>query len=255
MKWSSRKEEKLFVAATSKVMKMVGFEIVLSFVFFLVVKYFMVEGMWDNEYLDIVKSDWQQGPITDIQVVNQLDDSGNVMSRLKECPTGYEKSAEATWWGLKQGCICREGGYPKLQQRACDAAMLNARCTNAPEVAPFKMSVIDGSYYCVKRDPAYNFYTIKKPKIQTISSGGVETNTYKCTDPTFSKICGKDTNLYSNVYCIPAESECPVRSFSLTERGQQVILNTDASNGAPLIEIQMSEGGQPCLHDDTEYNA
>jgi len=114
------------------------------------------------------------------------------------------------------------------------------------------MPIVNGYKYCAKRDTAYNFLTIQKPTNNTLSDGNVS---YSCSDDKMSKMCGDDTNKFTDVFCIPSTSECPMRSIKFDVDTSEIILSSDAEHGTPLIDLKLSEGGPPCLHETGNYNA
>lgn len=69
-----------------------------------------------------------------------------------------------------------------------------------------------------------------------------------------SKLCGTDANKLEHVFCVPPTSVCPITKISFTENGV-VETSNDVTHGAALVELAMSEGGPPCMHDDTYFNS
>jgi hypothetical protein len=109
------------------------------------------------------------------------------------------------------------------------------------------MPNVGGYKYCAKRDTAYNYLTALKP---TKSAAGK----WECKDSKMSKLCGTDANKLEHVFCIPSSSDCPLTKISFSDNGI-LELSTDASNGAALIDLMLSEGGPPCLHDNEYFNS
>jgi len=89
--------------------------------------------------------------------------------------------------------------------------------------------------------------TVLKP---TKSAAG----SYECKDAKMTKLCGADKNKFEHVFCIPTASDCPLTHISFTDNGVLEI-SSDVHYGAALVDLMMSEGGPPCMHDDSVYNS
>lgn len=112
-----------------------------------------------------------------------------------------------------------------------------------------ELPTVGGVRYCAKRDTSYNFLTVMKPTNNTA------TGSYECTDPKMNKLCGGDQNLFEHVFCIPAASDCPITTISFDmNNSTNLILSRDVVRGTPLIGLDMSEGGPPCMHSRTFRN-
>lgn len=68
-----------------------------------------------------------------------------------------------------------------------------------------------------------------------------------------TKLCGADKNNFEHVFCIPSTSDCPLTKVSFSSNGLLETSN-DVHNGAALIDMTLSEGGPPCMHDNEHYN-
>lgn len=68
-------------------------------------------------------------------------------------------------------------------------------------------------------------------------------------------MCGSSNDTFTNVFCIPATSACPVRSFKFdTANGNAIVLSSEAKYGPPMIDVKLSEGGAPCFKERNNYN-
>lgn len=81
---------------------------------------------------------------------------------------------------------------------------------------------------------------------------------YKCKDAKY-KLCGNPAanEKETNVFCIPNESGnavCPITSLSFDNAGV-ISAATASSAGPPLINVQLSEGGAPCIYHQESFNS
>lgn len=53
--------------------------------------------------------------------------------------------------------------------------------------------------------------------------------------------------------CIPAGSECPITHIQVAPGGA-ITTSTDPKHGLPIIEVVLSQGGEPCFRDGNFNN-
>ncbi len=223
-------------------------EILFTVLLIFVVKYTFMSNLWDQEYLDIILKDWDEGPITDLVPVSQME-GGEIDYWATECPSGYEVVSKGYWHGFKMGCVCPGGGYAEVDRRDCRDVMVRNGCSEVDEMAFTELPTVGGVRYCAKRDTSYNFLTVLKPTNNTA------TGSYECKDPKMSKMCGGNVNKYEHVFCIPASSVCPITKIKFDlNNATNLILSRDVVRGTPLIGLDMSEGGPPCMHSNEYHN-
>lgn len=114
--------------------------------------------LWDRTYIDMIREDWNQGPLTDIKMLEAGED----------CPDGWENIARAWWWGLKQGCDCPGGRTLKLEV-CTDKEKKDDHCKDQIRRQPRWLDVINGKQICGKRAYDYNFLKMSKPEPYTVT--------------------------------------------------------------------------------------
>lgn len=114
------------------------------------------------------------------------------------------------------------------------------------------MSVINGKKYCGKRENKLNLVTMKKPAAKK------DGEAYKCKDKDY-KLCGKPTQdlAQSRVFCVPKKVDCPLTAISFDKDGKVKKKEElqSASAGPPLINVQLSEGGPPCIYNNESFSS
>ena len=155
---------------------------------------------------------------------------------------------------MNQGCVCPSGtSYASVDNIVCTDEMIELGCSVIPFSPKESYKIINGQTYCAKRESSYNYLTMQKPKNLTDSNNA--TIGYTCLDFTFTKMCGTNNDTYDMVNCIPPNAECPFTKFSFNiDDSTKMITSRDASFGMPLVDIKLSEGGPPCLHDSKDLN-
>jgi len=69
-----------------------------------------------------------------------------------------------------------------------------------------------------------------------------------------TKLCGSPTGKEGEVFCIPPGSLCPITEIQFDKQGK-LVKSIDLSLGQPLVNVQLSQGGQPCIYYDYDHNA
>lgn len=150
------------------------------------------------------------------------------------------------FWGLQAGCDCSAGKSPSLG--ACDAAQKKEGCVTIPGSGFEHLSVVNGKKYCGRRSKSLDLTTMKRPAAKKAGEP------YKCKDKGYS-VCGDpaaDEKEYK-VFCVPEGTDCPLTAISFKEDG--TIEGTHyAKDGPPVINVQLSEGGAPCIYNNESFN-
>ena len=98
------------------------------------------------------------------------------------------------------------------------------------------------------RSPILNLMTMKKPLPKEAN------DPYECEQG--YKTCGSPgpAEDYSKVFCVATGVDCPITSIAFDdERAIQGQL--DAALGPPIISLQLSEGGPPCIYNNESFNS
>lgn len=68
------------------------------------------------------------------------------------------------------------------------------------------------------------------------------------------KFCGnqEDTNP-RQVACVPEEYMCPINKMEFVDG--QLKTYTDFTDGSPLVDVRLSQGGPPCVEFMTDFNS
>lgn len=69
-------------------------------------------------------------------------------------------------------------------------------------------------------------------------------------------MCGSpdSTVKYSQVWCIPEKEDCPLTEFHF-DNSYKLVKGYGAKHGEPIVDVQMSQGGFPCIHYRKSHNA
>lgn len=209
-----------------------------SFIMCIMLYLLTIGKLWDKIYIDTVKEDFEQAPLIDIKMME--GDAG--------CPSGYENIAQAYWWGLKQGCSCPGGLHVQAKLEICTDDEKKDYCKDSLRRKENWFSIINGKNMCGKRTVDYNLLTMTRPKAKAANEP------YQCKNASYA-LCGSpqpDTP-YELVWCVPAGKACPITNIHFNNG--QLATSFVAAEGEPLVDVQMSQGGFPCIHYRTSHNA
>ena len=107
--------------------------------------------------------------------------------------------------------------------------------------------MVNGKKYCARRSPLLNLYKIHDASSKPVKQ---EDNTYKCPKEG-EHVCGnpkKDTPA-SRIFCVPKNVDCPITDISFDKDGK-AIAKMDADLGMPIINLQLSQKGAPCIYNN-----
>ena len=222
-------------------------ELCSIFLMLIILNFMLLSPLWDKVYVETIKQDWNTSPLIEVD----LKDAGY------DCDDEYENIAKAYWWGLKGGCSCNGATYAAAKLEVCADEELAAYCYTTKKREPKWLDVINGKNICGKRAKGYNFLNMKKPKKYVQAKEG-EGQPIECKDPKYKVCGGADTSVeVSKVWCILQDQPCPITKIEFEGTGEQMKVKTDdkAIHGEPLVDLQMSQGGAPCIHYRTSHNA
>lgn len=120
---------------------------------------------------------------------------------------------------------------------------MKAGCTTIEGSRHHWLSVVNGKRLCAERNPNLNLHTMQKPIKQDDKS-------YKCADKKH-KVCGnpKADTPESRIFCIPDYIKCPITDITFDSKGE-VVVKRDADLGMPIINLQLSQNGPPCIYNN-----
>lgn len=55
------------------------------------------------------------------------------------------------------------------------------------------------------------------------------------------------------MFCIPATSQCPITHIEIAAGGA-ITTSTDPKHGLPIIDVVLSQGGEPCFREENFNN-
>ena len=97
----------------------------MTIILICILNFSLINNLWDQSYLDLVESDWEKAPITQVKILNEDDYCDfSTMKREGENKAGYyddfEILGQGKWWGFKMGCACNSGSkWPNTDTRRC----------------------------------------------------------------------------------------------------------------------------------------
>lgn len=220
---------------------LVCFELLVTLIFLVCLYVLQIDQLWDEKYLDTVVEDWQRNAF--IAVLN--------VDKDKNCPMGTEDIGKANFWGVREGCICNTDNFKNVSRGFCNAWQVGQGCKTVVENKQSWLSIINGHKYCGVRGPKLNLETLQKPAPK---KPGEE---YKCMDEDNYKLCGSPSKDLeeSKVFCVlKVTGQCPLTSISFDKDGK-IKGTIDAKDGPPVINLQLSQNGAPCIYNNESFSS
>lgn len=132
--------------------------------------------------------------------------------------------------------------YSPLDKGMCTLNQTKDGCRQILEKTNVQIQVYANKLICVKRTEGVNFYKTLIPTIEKGDDGKI----IRSSCPSGYLICGgQNPTDYQYQLCIKDAKKCPITD--LIYKNQTLVKHTQSKKGYPLITLDMSESGAPCI--------
>ncbi|CDW86169.1 UNKNOWN [Stylonychia lemnae] len=237
-------------AESKRTFRLLIIQVILGCALTLFVAFAYINSLWSQDYLHNVQKFWEKGPITDIILKSQSDSKSNFDTN--PCPDDYELATQSKFAGYVAGCDCSksdDGDYEGLIVGSCDSNQTFAGCRDIDSQDPLAIQIFNGKNICIQRDNDLSFYNLHRPLI----SLNAESQKHEAKCDSGYKLCGSDDQNHEYRLCVLEDKQCPLSNIKFeidAESSESKLVKEDKTTQLPIISLQMSEYGPPCIVED-----